>query len=305
METVATIDKKALIDFLEGRIETCHQLDSKVTFTTGTKRPSQANETAQEEMQSNRKIQKLDQEKTETSTEMIDPENWSIAQIYAQENERLDPGESMRVSEDFSFALDFVKSLMAETGPRKKQVENPSKAPRTFLRPIILVPPGITAKLSMYNIKEFLENGKYVFPEEIYKRSITNKEQKSLVGRSFLREKPVHYLVSEKPPDKDDAETWKRVIAVVLVGKPWQFKQFPFAGCDRGDVHDMLHNHVKGFYVQYNDDDIKKSEVCNWNVKVLTVHRYHRHGDNLLMQQFWGEIDDFIGQKKLDRVLKY
>lgn len=36
-------------------------------------------------------------------------------------------------------------------------------------------------------------------------------------------------MVSEKPPDKDDAETWKRVIAVVLIGKPWQFKQFPFA----------------------------------------------------------------------------
>lgn len=83
-----------MIDFLEGRIESCPQLDSKVTFTTGNKRPNQANEAIAEEVQSNRKTQKLDQEKPQSST-FVDPETWSIDQIYAQEQERFNPADSM------------------------------------------------------------------------------------------------------------------------------------------------------------------------------------------------------------------
>ena len=76
-------------------------------------------------------------------------------------------------------------------------------------------------------------------------------------------------------------------------------------GCAKGDVYDLLHNHVRGFYFQYHDDNFSESEAAAWKVKVLTVHRYHRHGDNLLMQQFWRELDRFIKEKQLDRVFKY
>ena len=38
----------------------------------------------------------------------------------------------------------------------------------------------------------------------------------------------MRYMVAEKLPDKSDAATWKRVIAVVVTGKPTQFKDYPF-----------------------------------------------------------------------------
>ena len=49
-----------------------------------------------------------------------------------------------------------------------------------------------------------------------------------LVNRSFERDPVVRYLVSEKVPHKEDKETWKRVVAVVVTGKPHQFKEYPF-----------------------------------------------------------------------------
>ena len=66
------------------------------------------------------------------------------------------------------------------------------RQPRKYVRPIILVPHGekylrqflyptywysigMTAILSMYNVKEFLESGNYIFPEKIYKSNPTRE----------------------------------------------------------------------------------------------------------------------------------
>jgi len=67
----------------------------------------------------------------------------------------------------------------------------------------------------------------------------------------------------------------------------------------------MLHNHVRGFYFQFHDDKFKESPAASWKVKVMTIHKHNRHGDKLLMQQFWREIDRFVEEKKLNKVLNY
>lgn len=51
-------------------------------------------------------------------------------------------------------------------------------------------------------------------------------------------------------------EEWRRVVAVICLGKPWQFKRWPkevFAGVDKGDLVDLF-SKVLGVFLHYNDD---------------------------------------------------
>lgn len=43
-------------------------------------------------------------------------------------------------------------------------------------------------------------------------------------------------MVSEKLPHKDDSETWKRVVAVIVTGKAHQFKEYPFKASSLNDL---------------------------------------------------------------------
>jgi len=310
-DTVAMVDKKALIDYVEGKIDTCAQIDTNMPnlpMSSSLKRSVNEKETADKTSEP-RKIQRVESihGDAQLETKNDGPENtdeWTIDQIHAQEREKFTPADCMRVRADFGFALRYVRELMSERGSREKKTMDVTRQPRENLRPIILVPYNMTSILNMYNAKQFLEGGKYVFPEEIY-RSNYAKANRMLITRTFQRNVPTRYMVAEKLPEKSDEPTWKRVVAVVVTGKSTQFKSYPFKGCENGDVYDLLHNHVQGFYFQYHDDNFSESEASSWKVKVLTVHRYRRHGDNLLMQQFWTQLDQFILDKKLDRVFKY
>lgn len=41
------------------------------------------------------------------------------------------------------------------------------------------------------------------------------------------RDPPVKYVISEKAPAKDKKDEWEKVVAVVVQGATWQFKDWP------------------------------------------------------------------------------
>lgn len=92
--------------------------------------------------------------------------------------------------------------------------------------PIILVPPGASALLNMYNAARFLEQGVFLPAAEIICAGGA-KPSSAVVRRSALRPTPVEYVITDQPPAQKSKD-WRRVVAVVAQGNNWQFKGFPY-----------------------------------------------------------------------------
>lgn len=171
---------------------------------------------------------------------------------------------------------------------------DPSRRARN-LTPIIIVPPAATALINMANAKLFLEQGIYRAPEqEIAPVSELQTHNYLRVMRTMGRPAPgVKYHVTDKEPSTK--EDWARVVAVFALGKPWQFKKFPFAGASSGDMVDTFQK-VCGVYLHYGDEPVDP-QVKRWNVKLLKISRHSRDKDGEVLREFWGHLDSFLQAK--------
>merc|ERR1711907_578982 len=93
--------------------------------------------------------------------------------------------------------------------------------------PIVLMSPGFSCIINKYNAKLFLEKGEFQHWEVASERIRGNRPNPTQsVNRVFNRSTaPVKYKITEELPKSPD--DWKRVCAVLVTGKKWQFKQFP------------------------------------------------------------------------------
>jgi len=158
--------------------------------------------------------------------------------------------------------------------------------------PIIVVPKGAQAKLTMHNAPEFLEQSRYVPALEARQAKGIRKDKMLVVRRTVNREEPVLYhVVEDFPSDPDEAS---RVAACFVQGARWQFKGWPFKGVDRGDMVDCF-EHVRGFYLRFQDEAVPK-DVASWNVRVLTLNRDNRYEDAAVALQFWDALDEFVSR---------
>lgn len=92
--------------------------------------------------------------------------------------------------------------------------------------PIILVPSAFQTMLNMYNAKEFLEDGMYV-SADVKAKELPKKPEVVRFVRKMGRETPIKYEVRDKPSGLSPKD-WDRVVAVFVLGKEWQFKDWPF-----------------------------------------------------------------------------
>lgn len=91
--------------------------------------------------------------------------------------------------------------------------------------PIILVPSASQTLLNTFNAKEFLEDGIYVSPDS--KVGTMKKTDVLIIHRRIGRDQPIKYEVRDKPCTLSPKD-WDRVVAVFVLGKEWQFKDWPF-----------------------------------------------------------------------------
>lgn len=171
---------------------------------------------------------------------------------------------------------------------------NPSNISSSAKIPIIMVPPALVALLNMYNAKEFLESGQYGSPQEAQSRGKQRSETYDMIKRSYNRPSPVKYVVTDKEPKK--SEDWSRVVAVFCLGKPWQFKTWPFQGANKGDLVATFQK-VAGVYMHYADEPLDPS-IKKWNVKLLPISRHTRDNDQAVMREFWTHLDGFLKARK-------
>lgn len=166
--------------------------------------------------------------------------------------------------------------------------------------PIILVPNNYTAMLNTLNAVQFLQNGRYITPEDARKSADEDEPPTHVtISRVWDRNEPVVYQVWNRI---SDPQHWKRVVAVIVDGTKWQFKEWPYKGCKSGDMVDAFQR-MRAIHLKWSSDALKAS-VQKWNVKVLDIDRNSRYKDTMKTQEFWREIDAFMAANNRHR-LKY
>jgi parafibromin len=94
--------------------------------------------------------------------------------------------------------------------------------------PIILVPSAFQTLLTIYNVKEFLEDGVFIPTDVRVKQMKGAKPDCVTVQKKFSRDRVVTAYEVRDKPSALKPEDWDRVVAVFVLGKEWQFKDWPF-----------------------------------------------------------------------------
>lgn len=94
--------------------------------------------------------------------------------------------------------------------------------------PIIVIPATTTSLITMYNVRDILQELKFVTTEQ--KKSMGGqRENEILLQRTKEANITVPYRIIDNPA-KLSAQEWARVVAVFVMGPAWQFKGWPWDG---------------------------------------------------------------------------
>lgn len=94
--------------------------------------------------------------------------------------------------------------------------------------PIILVPSAFSTLITIYNVKEFLEDGVFIPTDVKLKQVKGGKPDCVTVQKKFSRDRVVTAYEVRDKPSALKSDDWDRVVAVFVLGKEWQFKDWPF-----------------------------------------------------------------------------
>ncbi|PWZ02080.1 CDC73-domain-containing protein [Testicularia cyperi] len=175
--------------------------------------------------------------------------------------------------------------------------------------PIIVISNSPTSLLNMFNIKQFLEEGIFVPPEEARQRargvadlvvSITSRAGSSSgagvgIGRRILvvdNAEAVDRLASSGAGlSAPGSDPWSRVIAVFTTGQTWQFKTYRWS-----DPRELF-KHVMGTYARWHNEP-QNPNIRDWNVLELQIDRTKRHTDKQIVSYFWRQLEGWVQRRK-------
>lgn len=155
----------------------------------------------------------------------------------------------------------------------------------TKKQPIIIVSPATTSLLSLSNIKEFLEEGRFVEPS--MKRAengvvIVNHPSENLVPSAQS------IMVVDNADLFTKPEYWDRVVAIFTTGQAWQFSKYKYS------KPETLFQKYSGFYMAYQGDVVPK-QIADWNVSVIKVDRGEkRFRDKMIVRDLWQQLEKIL-----------
>ncbi|XP_044484117.1 protein CDC73 homolog [Mangifera indica] len=157
--------------------------------------------------------------------------------------------------------------------------------------PIILVPSAFQTLITIYNVKEFLEDGVFI-PTDVKVKNMNGVRPECVtVQKKFSRDRDQvvkAYEVRDKPSTLK-AEDWDRVVAVFVLGKEWQFKDWPFKD------HVEIFNKIIGFFLRFEDDSVESAKIVKqWNVKIISISKNKRHQDTAAALEVWDRLEEFV-----------
>ena len=193
-----------------------------------------------------------------------------------------------------------TKPSSSSSGNNNTYKTGQPKVWRTYLlgkKPVIIVPKGMTAPITLVNSHEFFGNRRYVPREEMMKQGV----HKTNIPTTFTRRVGqrlgggiVEYEIMDNPKSKlPTAKDWERVVAVVCLGQSWQFKDWP------GHYSDpvRLFSTVFGFYCGMEGAKVP-DELNAWAVTQAKLNRDKRGMDSVSYTSFWNGVDEFMAINK-------
>ncbi|XP_059649551.1 protein CDC73 homolog [Cornus florida] len=155
--------------------------------------------------------------------------------------------------------------------------------------PIILVPSAFQTLITIYNVKDFLENGVFIPTDVKVKEMKGLKPDCVTVQKKFSRDRVVTAYEVRDKPSALKPEDWDRVVAVFVLGKEWQFKDWPYKD------HVEIFNKILGFYMRFEDDSVESAKnVKQWNVKIISISKNKRHQDRAAALDVWDRLEEFM-----------
>ncbi|GJN94099.1 hypothetical protein Rhopal_007173-T1 [Rhodotorula paludigena] len=225
--------------------------------------------------------------------------------------------------------INNFESVRALIGPRLKQLraEQQQKQPaqqsvapvpakpqkKKQLNPIIIISPSSTALITMHNVKQFLEEGRFTPSEDARRLAAGNlasytaedvvqvshaRASTSMGAPAGPETRKARYFVVDGVEalskfggaGKLD-EAWDRVVCVMTTGQEWQFKPYKWK-----EPKELFH-HVKGIYPQWTSDP-PNDKVKSWNVSELKIDPHKRHIDKSTVADFWRQLEGWIQTNK-------
>ncbi|GAA5954313.1 hypothetical protein JCM8115_003368 [Rhodotorula mucilaginosa] len=223
--------------------------------------------------------------------------------------------------------INNFESVRALVGPRLKQMKEdmgkrqpaqplapagakPQK--KKQLNPIIMISPSSTALITMHNVKQLLEESRFIPSEDARREAagastayvaedviqINHARATGSVGGAGNETRNARYFVVDSVEalskfggaGKLD-EAWDRVVCVMTTGQEWQFKPYKWK-----EPKELFHN-VKGVYPQWTADP-PNAKIRSWNVSELRIDPSKRHIDKSTVADFWRQLEGWIQTNK-------
>ncbi|KAF7732025.1 accessory factor associated with RNA polymerase II [Apophysomyces ossiformis] len=287
IEHVSIIDKKKILDYLTGKIDS---LPNIADVRTSGKRPRDEDE---------KDLVPADK-KGKTTTSKADDAAF-VKGVLAIERVLKTKESVMRGTRDFSSAIALTQKLLfgkgvgrssSKSGSRhssSQPSQHTTKLSSKDKIPLIIVPAAPTAKLTLYNIKQFLEESKFVDSQTLRESGVRKPEQVTVERRKpdgqIVPYHVVDSIVNLKQSD------WDRVCCVFVTGQAWQFKGWKW------ERPLELFQHVKGFYPRWDGTTVE-GQARNWAVADVEINRNWRHMDRASVAQLWDQIDRYNANHK-------
>ena len=181
-----------------------------------------------------------------------------------------------------------------DTGAAESSSGNPRK--KKSVTPIIIVPANMDATLNMYNVREFLEDGKYESVASTIQKGNGSKPSNVAVNKkrggasSHVPYKVVDNIAGMVRED------WDRVVACFITGPEWELKRWPLFA--KGGPPGVF-TRVKGFYMHMEDQKVHEN-AKKWDVTHLKMSKYKRHLDKTMQRKFWETVDAHTLKNRTD-----
>ncbi|CAO3650526.1 unnamed protein product [Cunninghamella echinulata] len=217
-----------------------------------------------------------------------------LKRIKTQEKEFINRTTILQGSKSFEKLGDQVKSILYskendKSANKSKSQPNNKKLSAEDKIPIIIVPAAPTSKLNLYNIKDFLQNEKFVDAQEL-RASGEKKPEQVTIERKKLNGRTVVYHVVDSISNFKQSD-WDRVCCVLVTGQQWQFKGWKW------EKPVEVFSHVKGFFPKWSSDKLTGG-AADWAVSLINIHRDRRYMDKAAVVDFWQKLDSFNAQQK-------
>ncbi|CDK24368.1 unnamed protein product [Kuraishia capsulata CBS 1993] len=268
---ISFLERTELISWLTGSSSTCQYVTGKTSAKSSEPEPKK------------RKVE--------------DP---FLAEILANERNLIDHNRALRGGKPIDFSSvakdcenKIIRPLKQQQRKQTAVVKTPSSADRHKRKdPIIILSPAASALMTMANIKDFLELGKFVDPTQV---QVSSNNMLILQRKSQRFGKEVKFLVVDNVEKFfTKPEYWDRVVAVFTTGQKWQFKSFKYPDPN------VLFQKVKGFYVHYAGDTVPAT-VKQWNVQVVEIDRNKRFKDRQTSEFVMDSLEKSMSSKGFGR----